>query len=128
MKKLVMFVCFFVAGIAQEVLSSEKQKVVGEWAYDAPMAEAYGYDRGTIVISEKDGKLAGEAKFSDGCKIDLKNVVFEEDVLKFGLYIDYDYISVKVTVKDNKFDGTVSTPDGDMNVTGKKVIKKAKKL
>lgn len=58
--------------------------LIGSWKYEVAGAPT-GYDKGTLVFAEKDGKLAGEVKFADGYKIDLKDVSFESGVLKSGV-------------------------------------------
>jgi len=122
MKKIIafVFVLAFTASVVNAVETPNKKDVIGEWKYEVPTAP-YGYSSGTFVISEKEGKLAGHVKFSDGYKIDLKDVTYEEDTLKFGLYIDYSYVSLKSKIEGQNMNGTVNTPEGDMKVTAKKV-------
>jgi hypothetical protein len=74
------------------------------------------------VISEKEGALAGEIKFADGTKVELKDVQFEEDVLKFGINIENNYIPIKASIEGNKMKGTASTPEGDMPFEAQKVV------
>jgi hypothetical protein len=50
-------------------------------------------------------------------------VEIDGKVLKFGLYVEYEYISGKVEIDGNKMRGTVSTPDGDVPITAEKVKK-----
>ncbi|WP_297095908.1 hypothetical protein [uncultured Draconibacterium sp.] len=122
MKKLMFFVfVLFAATITVNASNSSNNKeVIGEWKYDAPNAP-YGYNAGTIVIEEKEGKLTGHTKMEDGYKIDLKDVTYEEGVLKFGLYVDYSYVTLKVTVEGETMKGVVNSPDGEMPITAKKV-------
>ena len=73
MKKLLVF-AFLIAIVVGTVNASEasgNKEVVGEWKYEVPSAP-YGYEAGTLVINEKEGKLAGQVKFADGYKIELK--------------------------------------------------------
>ncbi len=94
-------------------------KVVGDWKYEVPTAP-YGYDNGMITILEKEGQLSGYVKFNDGYKVDLKDVKFEENILKCGLYIDSNYISLKATITGNKLSGTVNTPEGEETIKATK--------
>lgn len=121
MKKLMILTFLFVVviGSANAVVSQASKDVVGNWKYEVPTAP-YGYEKGTMVITEKEGKLAGEVKFADGYKIDLKDVTYEEGVLKCGLYVDYEYVSVKAKIEGTKMTGTVNTPEGDMKITAEK--------
>ena len=121
MKRLLVlsFLIAMVFGVTNASVSTGKKDVFGEWKYEAPTAP-YGYQKGVLIINEKEGKLAGEVKFEDGYKIELKNVTFDKGVLKCGLYVDYEYISVKVKIEGKKFAGLVSAPDGDMKITAEK--------
>ncbi|MDX8340178.1 hypothetical protein SLH46_13345 [Draconibacterium sp. IB214405] len=122
MKKLMFFVFVLIAATVtvNASNSSKNKEVIGEWKYEVPSAP-YGYNAGTIVIEEKEGKLTGHTKLDDGYKIDLKDVTYEEGVLKFGLYVDYNYVTLKVTIEGENMKGTVNSPDGAMPITAKKV-------
>jgi len=122
MKKL-MTLAFLVAifvGTVNAAVAQNNKKVIGEWKYEAPAAP-YGYEKGSLIISEKDGKLAGVVKFEDGYKIELKKVTFAEGVFKCGLYVDYEYVSVKAKIDGKKMKGAVNTPEGEMPITATKV-------
>ncbi len=122
MKKLIafVFVLVFAAGAVNAVEASNNKDVIGEWKYQVPTAP-YGYSSGTFVITEKEGELTGYVKFDDGYKIDLKKLTYEEGVFKCGLYVDYNYVTLKTKIDGKNMDGTVNTPDGDMKVTAKKL-------
>jgi hypothetical protein len=122
MKKVLIF-AFLVAIFAGNVnaaVGTANKDVVGEWKYEVPTAP-YGYEKGVLVLAEKEGKLAGQIKFEDGYKIELKNVTFAEGVLKCGLYVDYEYVSIKAKIDGKKMTGAVATPEGDMKITASKV-------
>ena len=122
MKKLVIF-AFLVAIFASNVnaaVGMANKDVTGEWKYEVPSAP-YGYEKGTLVISEKEGKLAGQVKFEDGYKIELKNLTYADGVLKCGLYVDYEYVSIKAKIDGKKLTGAVDSPEGEMKMTANKV-------
>lgn len=121
MKKFMILTFLFtiVLGSVNAGVSQGNSDVVGNWKYEVPSAPV-GYDKGTLAISEKEGKLVGEVIFADGYKIDLKDVAYGEGILKCGLYIDYQYISVKTKIEGNKMTGTVNTPDGEMKISAEK--------
>ncbi len=121
MKKLVIILVFFasVASSLQAASQENKKDVIGEWKYEVPSAP-YGYEKGVLTITEKEGQLAGEVKFSDGYKIELKKLTYTDHTFTFGLYIDYEYISAKAKIEGKKMTGTVKTPDGDMKFTAEK--------
>ena len=122
MKKLLIFAFLvaIVAGTVNAGVATSNKDVTGEWKYEVPSAP-YGYEKGTLVINEKEGKLVGEVKFEDGYKIELKNLSFAEGVFKCGLYVDYEYVSIKAKISGKDMTGAVDTPEGEMKLTAKKV-------
>jgi hypothetical protein len=121
MKKvfLLMFMAAIFAGTLQASVSQGNEEITGEWKYESPHAP-YGYEKGSIIISEKEGKLAGEIKFADGYKLALKDVTYKDDVFKCNLTIDYNDIAIKATFEENKMKGTASTPEGALPFTAEK--------
>jgi len=121
MKKALILTVLFALVISLNVVVAQNNKkdVIGNWKYEVPSAP-YGYEKGTLVISEKEGKLAGEVKFSDGYKIEMKTVAYESGVLKCGLYVDSNYVSISGKVEDEKITGTVNTPDGELKLSAEK--------
>lgn len=120
--KRILVVAFLLAVVSSNVFASSAQankEVVGEWKYEVPTAP-YGYESGTIIIAEKEGELTGEVKMADGYKIDLKNVTYTDGVLKCGLYVDYEYVSIKAKVEGKTLTGTVDSPEGEMKMTASK--------
>ena len=73
------------------------------------------------MINEKEGNLVGEVKFEDGYKVELKNLKYSEGTFQCGLYIDYDYISVKTAIKEKVMIGVVNSPDGELKITAERV-------
>nr|WP_319265687.1 hypothetical protein [uncultured Draconibacterium sp.] len=122
MKKLMFFVfVLFVATITVNASNSSNNKeVIGEWKYEVPNAP-YGYNAGNLVFEEKEGNLTGHVKLEDGYKIDLKDITYEDGVLKFGLYVDYDYVTLKITLEGEEMKGIVNSPEGEIPITAKKV-------
>ncbi len=122
MKKLMILTFLFtiVLGSVNAGVSQGNSDVVGSWKYEVAGAPT-GYEKGTLVFTEKEGKLAGEVKFADGYKIEMKDVKIEEGgVLKCGLYVDYEYVSVKAKIEGIKMTGTVNTPEGEMKLSAEK--------
>lgn len=122
MKKLFVLAFLFVAFSAAIAAPAQKgnSNVIGEWKYEVPSAPE-GYNKGSLIISEEEGKLAGEVKFADGYKIELKNITFEEGTLKCGLYVDYEYVSVNVKINGKEMTGKVNSPEGEMTMKAEKV-------
>ncbi|MBE0653096.1 MAG: hypothetical protein IH594_04835 [Bacteroidales bacterium] len=99
--------------------SQDYKKITGEWKFSSPEAP-YGYQSGTITFTEDESNLKGEVKFQDGYKVNLKNIVLKDNELSLGLYIDYDYIKVNMTLEKEKFSGFVDTPDGKLKITAER--------
>lgn len=123
--KKVFVLAFLVSMFSGTILAFSGEKsgdIIGDWKFESPHAPD-GYNKGSIIILEKEGVLAGEIKFADGTKVELKDVKFEEKVLKFGINVDYNYIPIKATIEGNKMKGTANTPDGDLPFEATKVEK-----
>lgn len=122
MKKLfvVAFLFAIISGTFCANAAQSNNQLVGEWKYEVPTAPV-GYEKGTLIINEKEGKLAGEVKFADGYKIELKNITYAEGVFKCGLYVDYEYISIKAKIDGKKMTGGVDSPEGEMKITAEKI-------
>lgn len=114
-----MFTVVLFSGALQATVSQGSEDILGEWKYESPNAP-YGYEKGSIIISEKEGKLAGEIKFADGYKMALKNVSYEDGVFKCKLTIDYNDIPIKATFEGNKMKGTADSPEGALPFTAEK--------
>ncbi len=122
MKNLLILAFFMAVTILNAQASGAVNKdVVGNWKYEVAGAP-YGYEKGTLVFAEKEGKLVGEVKFADGYKIEMKEVKVEENgVVKCGLYVDYEYISVTIKLEGTKMSGSVNTPDGELKLKAEKL-------
>lgn len=122
MKKLLglAFLAAIFASNINAAVGQANKDILGEWKYEVPTAP-YGYAEGTLVIYEKEGKLVGQIKFEDGYKIDLKNITYTEGVFKCGLYVDYEYVSIKAKIDGKKLTGAVDTPEGEMKITATKI-------
>ncbi len=122
MKKLIILslLSIFVLGASQTITAKNDKNILGEWKFNCPDAP-YGYNKGTIIVSEKDGALAGEVKFADGYKMALKKVKFEENVFSCSLYVDYENVEIKGKVEGKKMKGDAGTSQGKMPFTADKI-------
>lgn len=117
-----MMVAFFAAGNLMAVTPPEKKEFLGEWKFESPYAPE-GYQNGIFFIQEKEGALAGEIRFGDQYKVEMKDMVIADGMLKFGINVDYNYVNIKATIEDNKLKGSASTPEGDLPFEATKVKK-----
>ena len=109
---------FLVTVMANAQAASGKVKVAGTWNYSAPEAP-YEYSKGQIILNENGDILEGKVNI-DGYEMKLNNLKLEDDLLSCSLYVEGEYVSVKLTFKKNKFEGTANTPEGTITVTGEK--------
>ena len=116
---LLMFAAALFSGAIQAAVTQGNEEILGEWKYESPNAP-YGYEKGSIIISEKEGKLAGEIKFSDGYKMTLKDVTHNDRVFKCKMTIDYNDIAIKATFEGNKMKGTADSPEGALPFTAER--------
>ena len=99
-------------------VSAKDKDVVGTWDYSAPNAP-YEYSKGQIIITKGEDKLEGVVNI-DGYEMKLNSVKVEDDVLSFSLYVEGEYVSVKLTIKEDALEGKASTSEGLLEVTGKR--------
>ncbi len=121
MKKFFLFI--FITALSIGTLSANNNQsekaLLGQWKFESPAAP-WGYNNGTIVIAKTEGKLAGYVKFSDGYKIDLKNVNFTDGILKSRITVDYENVEIKATIDGKIMKGTASSSEGDLPFTATK--------
>ncbi|MCC5932263.1 MAG: hypothetical protein JJU28_23660 [Cyclobacteriaceae bacterium] len=101
------------------LFASDYKALLGSWSYEAPQTPYPEYSKGQLILSEKEGKLHGQMKIGENAR-DLLNVKFENNVLSFGTYLEGEYISIKLNVKDTSFIGSASYTDGSVELKGKK--------
>lgn len=121
MKKIFAFIFLaaFVTMSSAAAPESNNKNVIGKWNYEVSTAPA-GYEKGTLIITEKENELAGEVKFSNGQTVKLQDLEFKNNTLTFGLYVDYEYISSKVSIEGEKMKGTVDSPEGKITITAER--------
>jgi len=124
MKKLIILTVLLtiVAGSFDASAKVRKKDVIGDWKYEVPTAP-YGFETGILAFFEKNGKLDGELKLTDGSKISLEQVKLEKDVLSFGLYVEGGFVTVNTKIDGESLTGTVDSPDGELKLTAKKIKK-----
>lgn len=99
-------------------VAAKDKDVVGTWDYSAPNAP-YEYSKGQIIITKGEDKLEGKVNI-DGYEMKLNSVKVEGDLLTFSLYVEGEYVSVKLTIKEDSLEGKASTSEGLLEVTGKR--------
>lgn len=102
-----------------QLQAEEKNKpLIGEWIYqvsDAP----YGYEKGSLIFSEKDGQTVCVIKLEAG-ELVATNLKIEKGLITFTTYVDGSPINVELTRDKNKLSGTVDSPEGPKTLTAEK--------
>lgn len=110
-----------VLGLALPSYAGVKIKdVIGTWKYKV---EVDGETlTGKLEFKKAEKGLAGEALTDNGEVYILDDIKIKEDnVLQFTLKINGLLHEVHVTLIKDKFDGTVSNPEGEAPIIGKKL-------
>lgn len=122
MKKLLLSLLFLVAisaFLSFQLQAEEKNNpLIGEWIYQVSEAP-YGYDKGSLIFSEKEGKIICVIKLEAG-EMEASNLKVEKDKITFLTYVDGSPINVELTRDKDKLSGTVDSPEGPKTLTAEK--------
>lgn len=118
MRKLVfLFVILIITSMAYAEL--KPKQVIGKWKYTVQTDQ--GDMSGSLLFSDKEGKLEGEVYPDNGGTFKMTKVELKENnTLYFELQPEYDVIKVSVKIENNKFKGKGSTYQGDFTLIGEK--------
>lgn len=97
MKKLMVIICSLFLCIT---LHAQNKDIVNLWDFSAPGAP-YGYQDGTFLIKEQNGKLSGEVKIQQST-VTIKEIKKEGDFYTCSFYIDGETVNVKLKSKGKK--------------------------
>jgi imidazolonepropionase-like amidohydrolase len=106
-------------GSEQGEVSGDVSKVLGTWSYtiETPRGERSG----TLTIEGDQSGLEGTLVNSQGDEQELQSISFDGTTLSFTISpSDGPTLSVSVTVKEDTFEGTVSTPGPSLTITGER--------
>lgn len=110
----------FLSMVSLNLSAQSNKNIVGEWKYEVPSAPQE-YQKGSLIISEKENQLTGKVKFSENYQLDMRDVKFEKNELTFAIYVEGSYVKVNATLNDKKeLDGKAFTQEGEMKITAKK--------
>lgn len=105
-------IMFFSIQLRAEV---KDKPLIGEWAYEVSDAP-YGYEKGSLIFSEKDGKTVCSIKLEAG-ELEVSNLKIEEEKITFTTYVDGNQINVDLTREGDKLTGKVDSPEGPKTLT-----------
>ena len=126
MKKIVSLamLLLFSFSLTNAQTTKTKKDPAGDWKFEAPYApEGYTTGNITIGLAEKKYTVTISMPGSD-YKINGENVRFENDSLKFSVYVEDENVVVKMKMEDAaKMTGAASTSDGVIPLTAAKQTK-----
>ena len=96
----------------------KNNSLIGEWVYqvsDAP----YGYEKGSIIFSEKEGQTICVIKLEAG-ELQASNLKIENEKITFTAYVDGSTINVELIREKDKLSGTIDSPEGPKTLTAEK--------
>lgn len=96
-----------VANLQAEI---KNKSLLGEWIYsvsDAP----YGYEKGSLIFSEKDGQTVCIIKVEAG-ELIASNLKIKKKKISFTTMVEGNSINIALERVKNKLIGQVDTPDG----------------
>ncbi|MFO8099637.1 MAG: amidohydrolase family protein [Salinibacter sp.] len=100
-------------------VTGEVSKVVGTWSYTLETPQ--GDRTGTLTFEGDDSGLEGTIVNSQGDETDLESISFDGTTLSFTVpSSEGPSLSMTVTVEDDTFEGSVSTPGPTLSITGER--------
>ena len=118
MKKLCILL-FFISISIHGYSQPDTNKIIGKWKYTVDTGQ--GLMTGIFNFNEKEGILVGEVITDDGYTIPFTKIEPKEaNTLYLELIPEYDVIKITVVIEEDKFEGTGSSTDGEVLITGEK--------
>lgn len=93
----------------------KKNPILGEWIYEVSDAP-YGYEKGILIFSEKDGKTICVVKLEAG-ELTASNLVLEKEKITFTVLVDGSPVEIKLIREKDKLNGTADSPEGPKTIT-----------
>lgn len=115
---LVLILFAFMVSSIQLQAEGIKKSLMGEWVYEVSDAP-YGYEKGSLVFSELDGKTVCVIKLEAG-ELSVSDLKVESDTITFTAYVDSNAVNVALIMKNEQLTGTVDSPEGPKSLTAVK--------
>lgn len=96
----------------------DNKELLGEWVYQLSEAPS-GYEKGSLIFSEIDGKTTGIVKLEAG-ELQISELKIAKDSVSFVAYVDGSPINVKLIMNEKKLTGTVDSPEGPKTIVAEK--------
>jgi len=114
MKKLIgsLFLLSLILMVSSAQLQAEvkNKSLLGEWVYEVSDAP-YGYEKGSLIFTEKDGETICVVKLEAG-ELAVSDLKIEDNKITFTTSVEGSSINVELTRDENKLTGKVDSPEG----------------
>jgi hypothetical protein len=111
-----MLLLAFTLGSTTQINAKVKNKhLLGEWVYNVSEAP-YGYEKGSLIFSEKDRQTVCLIKLEAG-ELETSNLKVKKNKITFTATVNGNSISIELTRDKNKLTGKVDTPEGPKMLT-----------
>lgn len=122
MKKITGFIFLFsliLLASGNQLRAEVKNKsLLGEWLYEVSEAP-YGYEKGSLIFSEKDGQTVCVVKLEAG-ELTTSDLKIEDNKISFVTTVDGNPINVVLALEEGKLTGKVDSPEGPKTITATK--------
>jgi len=95
---------------AQLQAEVKNKSLLGEWVYEVSDAP-YGYEKGSLIFTEKDGETICVVKLEAG-ELAVSDLKIEDNKITFTTSVEGNSINVALTKEENKLTGLVDSPEG----------------
>ena len=121
---VIFLLCIFQSGLLHA--GNPMKTYEGTWKFTAEQAP-FGYQAGTMTFEIKEDTLTGYLKFAASeYIIEFQNIEINDKGMNFGITVEYEYVSIKASVKDNILTGTAASPEGPVSFSATRVVKEKK--
>jgi hypothetical protein len=110
---LLAVVMLFSASILQA--ETKSKPILGEWLYEVSDAP-YGYEKGSLIFSEKEGKTVCVVKVEAG-ELVASNLKIAKDIISFTTVVEGNPVNVELKLEKNKLSGKADSPEGPKTIT-----------
>lgn len=110
---LLAVVMLFSASILQA--ETKSKPILGEWLYEVSDAP-YGYEKGSLIFSEKEGKTVCVVKVEAG-ELVASNLKIVKDIISFTTVVEGNPVNVELKLEKNKLSGKADSPEGPKTIT-----------
>jgi hypothetical protein len=116
--KIAILIVFVFFSSFQLQAEAKNKPVLGEWLYEVDDAP-YGYEKGSLIFSEKDRKTVCVIKIEAG-ELTVTDLKIAKNKITFTTTVQGNSINVDLTRDKNKLAGRVDSPEGPKMLTATK--------